>query len=218
MRREQVCKDLEISKLMCIFRGAQISEQDLYDAVQAVIDGGGKFIEITYNHPGGKEGMAAIRQLKKRFGNSIYVGAGTILNVQEALEAIEAGSDFIVAPSLNKEVIDLCHEQDLMCMPGACTSTEVVQAYEYGADFVKLFPAGVLGMDYANALMKPLGFIRYFAVCKMDEKMFEECLANGFSGAGVSSSINDPKLIAAKDFDKIREKTAAYVSIAKKYS
>lgn len=216
--REHVVKELERYKLMCIFRGAQITEEDLYEAVQAVIDGGAKFVEITYNHPSGIEGMNAIRLLKKRFDDRIYVGAGTILNASEALQAIEAGADFIVAPSLNKEVIDICHEHDLMCMPGACTSTEVVQAYEYGADFVKLFPAGVLGMEYASALMKPLGFIRYFAVCKMDEVMFEECLKTGFCGAGISSSINDTKLIQQKAFDQIREKTAAYVKIAQKYN
>lgn len=218
-KREQVVSELEKEKAMYIFRAASMQTQDLIDAVQAVKNGGGRLIEITYGHrPQEREkSLAALRLLKHRFGE-LRIGTGTILNAQEAMEALEAGADFIVSPSLHKEVIQAAHQGGVMCMPGACTSTEAVNAHAWGADFVKLFPAGVLGKEYAQALMKPLNFIRYFAVCKMSEEMFEQFLSIGFAGAGISSCINDPSLIAQKRFDLIEERVRRYSAIAARYT
>lgn len=218
--REQLVKDLIKEKVMCIFRGATMDKEELYQAVTATVRAGAKFIEITYDHNQGlgKESMEALRYLKECLPKEIYVGAGTILTPQEVEEAKAAGADFVVAPSLSKQVIELAHAYDMMCMPGVCTATEVVQAHAYGADVVKLFPAGVMGMEYAQALMKPLGFVKYFAVCKMSEAMFEECLQNGFIGAGISSSINNAELIKGAQYDAICEKTRGYINIAQNYT
>lgn len=216
--REHLMQELEAHKAMYIFRGGQMKLDDLKQAVSAVERGGGKFIEITCDHNGKQaESMEAIRFLKKTFQDRLWIGAGTILNQAEAETAIQAGSDFIVSPSLHKEVIDLTHHYERMCMPGACTCTEVVQAMQWDADFIKLFPIGVLGLDYAKALMKPIRSPRYFAVCNMDETMFADCLAAGFSGAGISSKINAPQLIAERRFDLIEERVRRYTQIARQY-
>ena len=131
--------------------------------------------------------------------------------------AHEAGASFVVSPVLDKGVIEEAARLDLMCMPGAGSATEALRAYEWGADYVKLFPAGEMGIGYARALMAPLGFIKYFAVCRMTPGFFEECLRAGFAGAGVSSCINAPELIASRAFDEIERRVAEYVAIAARF-
>lgn len=217
-KREKVIQALEHYKTMYIFRAADMNIHDVIQAVEAVKKGGGKLIEITYSHKndGYKQSIQAIEALKCTFPD-LYIGAGTILTKEETVQCLQAGADFIVSPSLHKEVIDTAHSFNTMCMPGACTSTEVVHAQAWGADFVKLFPAGVLGIEYAKAIMKPLNFIRYFAVCNMNDQLFEQFLNIGFSGAGISSCINDPQIISEKRFDIIEQRVRRYTEIAARY-
>ncbi len=217
--RETVVEELDRAKLMCIFRGGKLSDDELRRACQAVLDGGARIVELTYNHNDDKveETPRAIALLRETFGDDLMVGSGTTLSVEEVAMAHEAGASFVVAPVLDRSVIEEAARRDLMCMPGAGSATEALRAHEWGADYVKLFPAGEMGIGYAKALMAPLGFIKYFAVCRMTPEFFEECLRAGFAGAGVSSCINAPELIAAGAFDEIERRVAEYVAIAARY-
>ena len=207
--REAVVEELDRAKLMCIFRGGRLSDDELRRSCQAVLDGGARIVELTYNHNDDKveETPRAIALLRETFGDDLMVGSGTTLNVEEVRMAHEAGASFVVSPVLDKGVIEEAARLDLMCMPGAGSATEALRAYEWGADYVKLFPAGEMG----------LGFIKYFAVCRMTPGFFEECLRAGFAGAGVSSCINAPELIASRAFDEIERRVAEYVAIAARF-
>lgn len=217
--RSSVVEALDRSKLMCIFRGGKQSDEELKRACQAVLDGGARLVELTYNHNDGREDETprAIAMLHETFGADLMLGSGTTLSVGEVRMAYEAGASFVVAPVLDRGVMEEASRLDLMCMPGAGSATEALQAHRWGADFVKLFPAGEMGLGYAKALMAPLGFIKYFAVCRMTPEFFESCLRAGFAGAGVSSCINAPDLIGSGAFDEIERRVAEYVDIASRY-
>lgn len=216
-RRDDVVNTLKEEKIMCIFRGGKMSYEDLKSCVIACQNAGAHLIEITYSHDEPRKSLEYISTLKKQFGDSMFIGAGTVLRLSEAKEVIDAGGDFNVAPSLNLDVLTYTHENDRMCMPGVASATEAVIAYDAGADFLKLFPALAMGFDYAEALMKPLNFPNFFAVCKMTEENFEKCLEIGFAGAGISSRINNTEIIEKKEFDVIQHRLKKYLEISKRY-
>lgn len=214
MNKKQTLDLLKEKKLIFIFKTQRIQDDDLVQAVQAVVQGGGKFIELTYDQPTGDACAHALGLLKEKFGDQIILGTGTILDEQQAQKAIDAGSEYIVAPNLSKEVSKLCQEKDLMYMPGVFTGTEVVNAWKWGADVLKLFPGCEITLDYAETLMGVIPVLPYFAVCKMDEKMFKKCLKIGYIGAGISRAVNNQKLIASGDFKEIEKRTRRFVEIA----
>lgn len=214
MNKKETLDALKADKLIFIFKTQRIEDDDLLHAVQAVVAGGGRFIELTYDQPTGQACVHALKLLKEHFGDQIILGTGTILDEQECQNAIEAGSEYIVAPNLSKEVSQLCIKHDLMYMPGVFTGTEVVNAWKWGADVLKLFPGCEISLDYAQTLMGVIPVLPYFAVCKMDEAMFEQCLKIGYIGAGISRAINNRELIASKDFAEIERRTRRFVEIA----
>lgn len=217
--RRTVVEELDRAKLMCIFRGGKMSDDELKRACQAALDGGARLVELTYSHNDNMvaDTPRAISLLHEAFGDDLMIGSGTTLSADEVRMAHEVGASFVVAPVLDRTVIEEAARLDLMCMPGAGSATEALQAHKWGADYVKLFPAGEMGIGYAKALMAPLGFIKYFAVCRMTPEFFEECLKAGFAGAGVSSYINAPELIASGAFDEIERRVSEYVNIAARY-
>lgn len=218
MRSEQILNDLYKHKFMCIFRVNEVDENILVKASLACVQGGARFIEITYNHEEYEEKtLQVISKIKNALQGQAYVGAGTILNLDEAKRVVASGADFIVAPTLSKQVLHYAKEQDIYYMPGIFTASEACEAYSDGAKLVKLFPTGEVGLDYAKALMKPLGFIKYFAVGKMTPEFFEECMKLGFAGAGISSSINQKEILLSENYDLIRQKVQVYAEIAKRY-
>ncbi|EOS62031.1 2-dehydro-3-deoxyphosphogluconate aldolase/4-hydroxy-2-oxoglutarate aldolase [Firmicutes bacterium M10-2] len=212
--KQETLNALKEEKLIFIFKTQRIEDDDLLRAVQAVVSGGGRFIELTYDQPTGQACVRALKLLKEHFGNQIILGTGTILDEQECQNAIEAGSEYIVAPNLSREVSQLCLKYDLMYMPGVFTGTEVVNAWKWGADVLKLFPGCEISLDYAQTLMGVIPVLPYFAVCKMDEEMFEKCLKIGYIGAGISRAINNCELIASKNFSEIEQRTRRFVKIA----
>ena len=215
--KQKMLDELLKEKLIFIFKTQRINDADLVKAVQAVVNGGGRFIELTFDQPEGAACCHALPLLKKHFGGKIILGTGTILDEDQAQKAIDAGTEYIVAPNLSKEVCDLCKEKDLMYMPGVFTGTECVNAWKWGADILKLFPGCEITLDYAETLMGVVNVLPYFAVCKMDEKMFEDCLKIGYVGAGISRAVNSRELIEKGDFQEIEKRTRKFVEIAAGY-
>lgn len=218
--KETVCDALMQEKMMCIFRVEDIEDRVVIKAAISCVEAGAKFIEITYNHNGLHEKtMKIVSQIKTQLkGSGAYVGVGTILTINEAKEAIDAGSDFIVAPIFDTETQEYANAHDIYYMPGIFTASEACAAYKGGAKIVKLFPTGEVGLDYAKALMKPLGFIKYFAVGKMSPELYEECLKTGFVGAGISSSINSREILLKENYSLIRERVKEYKHIVYKFN
>lgn len=126
------------------------------EVVAALQRAGISAVEITVEHP---DGLASIRRLKEEFQDGMLLGAGTVLDAETAKSAIDAGADFLVTPVVRADVIAMANRYGLLVASGAMTPTEIVTAYELGADIVKVFPAATLGPDYLKHVKGPLGHI-----------------------------------------------------------
>jgi 2-dehydro-3-deoxyphosphogluconate aldolase/(4S)-4-hydroxy-2-oxoglutarate aldolase len=141
MDRVKLVAELHASRLVAVVRSKTAA--DALALAHAAADGGVKFVEITFSVPGA---LDVIRELARRGG--MHVGAGTVLAPQQAERAIGAGAEFIVSPSLELNLISLCHTVNIACFPGAATPTEIIAAQRARADLVKIFPADLLGGPY----------------------------------------------------------------------
>ena len=203
-------------RITAILRG--IDEKQLPFVVQALFDGGIRLLEVTFNQKSPsrlEETTAAIRWTKDNFGEELLVGAGTVMSVQEVTTAKQAGAEFILAPNVDETVIRAAVEQGLCAIPGAMTPTEIARGYAAGAQIIKLFPAGNLGLDYCKAVMAPLNHIPMIAVGGVDRHNLPAFLKAGFIGAGIGSSLTDKKLIQAKDYAGLKALAEEFVKAAR---
>src|SRR5262249_54514095 len=151
------------------------------------------------------------------FGERVWLGAGTILAPKTGRMALLAGAEYLVAPTLNLEVIKLCQRYNKLVMPGALTPTEILTAWEAGADIVKVFPADVVGPTFFKAIRGPLPQIRVMPTGGVDLKTAAAFLAAGACCLGVGGQLVDPEAIKQKNFDKIRDLARQYVDIVKAF-
>jgi 2-dehydro-3-deoxyphosphogluconate aldolase/(4S)-4-hydroxy-2-oxoglutarate aldolase len=155
MSSQQTLQTLLETKIVAIVRSP--SSAELVQVARALFDGGIRAIEVTFTVP---NAIRVLEQIAAELGQDIVLGAGTVLDAETARLAILAGAEFIVAPNTNAEVIQMCRRYSKVVIPGAFTPTEVVHAWELGADIVKIFPAEVGGPAYIRALKAPLPHIR----------------------------------------------------------
>lgn len=181
---------------------AQKSEK-LLQAMEALRAGGVNAMEVTLTTP---DALAVITQAREQFGDAVLVGAGTVLDPESARAAILAGAQFIVTPTLKLETIALCRRYGVPVMPGAYTPTEILTAWEAGADIVKLFPAEIGGAPYLKAVKAPLPQIRIAPTGGVDEHTAAYFLKAGASALGVGSALVNQKLMDANDFATITER------------
>lgn len=186
----------------------------LVEVVKALADGGVTVAEVTFTVP---NALDVIRAAKQQLGDRILLGAGTVLDPETARAAFLAGAEFLVSPSLNLDVIKMCRRYDKLIMPGAFTPTEVVTAWEAGADIVKIFPAEVVGPAFFKALRGPLPQVKLMPTGGVDLTTASEFLKAGAVCLGVGSQMVDPKLVAARDFAKITALAKQYVEIVKQH-
>src|SRR4051794_27425704 len=184
--------------------------QQLVDVLRALADGGVTVAEITMTVP---NALDVIKQARAALGDRVLLGAGTILDSETARAAILAGAEYIVAPTLNLEVIRLCRRYDKVVMPGAFTPTEILAAWEAGADIVKVFPADVVGPAFFKALKGPLPQIRLMPTGGVDLTTAGAFLKAGACCLGVGSQLVEPAAIAARDFNRIRDLARQYAAI-----
>ncbi len=144
-------------------------------------------------------------------------GAGTVLDTETARAALLAGAEYIVSPTLNVDVIRLCRRYDKAIMPGSFTPTEILTAWEAGADVVKVFPADVGGPAYLKAIRGPLPQIRLMPTGGVDLETAHSFLEAGACCLGVGSALVDPKAIAAGDFGRIRDLAAQFAAIVQQF-
>lgn len=212
MKQDVINKILE-EKLVVIVRG--IKSKAIIPLAEAMYAGGIRALELTYNasNPAEDEEVANnIRKLTEHFGDKMMIGAGTVLNTKQVELTKAAGGKFIISPNVNVQVIAKTCELGMVSIPGALTPTEAQQAYEAGADFVKLFPITNLGSGYVKAMKAPLSHIRFLGVGGIDENNMAEYLKAGVCGFGIGSNIVDKKLIEAEDYDAITELARIYTA------
>lgn len=186
----------------------------LVEVARALADGGVTVVEITLTVPGA---LDVVRQVRQALKDRVLLGAGTILDPETGRAAILAGAEYLVAPTLNLDVIRLCQRYSKLVMPGAFSPTEVLTAWEAGADIVKVFPADVLGPAYFKALRGPLPQVRLMPTGGVDLATAANFLRAGACCLGVGGQLVDARAVAAGDFDRIRELARQYVAIVKKF-
>jgi 2-dehydro-3-deoxyphosphogluconate aldolase/(4S)-4-hydroxy-2-oxoglutarate aldolase len=188
--------------------------QQLVEVVRALVDGGVTVAEITMTVPNALE---VLTQVRKALGDRVLLGAGTVLDPETARAVLLAGAEYIVSPTVNLEVIRLCQRYDKLVMPGAFTPTEILSAWEAGADIVKVFPAEVVGPAYFKALRGPLPQIRLMPTGGVDLKTAGEFLKAGACCLGIGSQLVEPAAVANRDFGRLRELAGQYAAIVKKF-
>ena len=201
-------------KLVVICRG--VYGDDLLNMAKAIYDGGLRCIEVTFDQSdaqGVEKASKAIEQLNGVCGGELLVGAGTVLNAEQVVAAMNAGATYIISPNVDDDVIRLTKELKLVSIPGAMTPSEVAHAYKVGADIVKLFPAGHLGTKYIKELRAPLSHIPLLATGGVNEESLPGFLDAGCAGAGVGGRLADKKLLAEKNYGEIRKRAEAFVSL-----
>lgn len=210
MNKSAILDRILATKIVAVVRSN--SGDQLAKVVEALAEGGVLVSEITFTVPNALE---IIQQVRKAMGDRVILGAGTVLDPETARAAILAGAEFIVSPTVNPETIKLCRRYGVPVMPGAFTPTEILTAWEAGADVVKVFPADVGGPAYLKAVRAPLPQIRMMPTGGVDLTTANAFLDAGACALGVGSALVDPKLVAAGDFATIRERAAQYAALIK---
>jgi 2-dehydro-3-deoxyphosphogluconate aldolase/(4S)-4-hydroxy-2-oxoglutarate aldolase len=147
----------------------------------------------------------------------VLLGAGTVLDTETARLAILAGAEFIVSPAVNLDVIELCRRYSKPVMPGAFTPTEIVTAWQAGADIVKIFPSDVTGPKYLKALRAPLPQIRMMPTGGVNLETAGDFLKAGACALGIGGSLVEPKAVASGDLKRIESLAAQYVQLIKQF-
>lgn len=212
--KAEVCKEVYEKKIIAILRG--IDPGKVVQVANALYAGGITMLEVTFN-PKEKESqyqstVTSISRICQECGEQLIVGAGTVLTPEMVVYAHNAGAKFVITPTVSEEVIRLASSLGMMTMPGAYSATEINEAYEYGADFVKVFPASEAGPAYFKAIRGPLGHIPLTAVGGVNEDNAADFLKAGAVGLGIGGNLVDKKLIDSGDFNGITEIARRYVS------
>lgn len=184
------------------------SSDQLLHAAEAIRAGGVCAIEVTMTTPGA---LAVIEQATMRYGQEVIFGAGTVLDAESARAAILAGAQFIVAPSLDLKTIEVCRRYSVSVFPGAFTPTEIITAWQAGADMVKVFPASLGGPALIKALKAPLPQIDLVPVGGVELENAAEFIRAGASALGVGSALVDQKLLDARDFTTLTERARRFI-------
>jgi 2-dehydro-3-deoxyphosphogluconate aldolase / (4S)-4-hydroxy-2-oxoglutarate aldolase len=210
MTREQNLARVLESGLVAVVRFAD--PEPLVRVLGALADGGFTVAEVTLTVPNALE---VIREAKRQLGDRVLLGAGTVLDTETARAAILAGAEFLVSPTVNRDVIQLARRYDKVIMPGAFTPTEILTAWEAGADIVKVFPADVLGAGFFKAMRGPLPQVKLMPTGGVDLQTGPDFLRAGAVCLGVGGQLVDPKHVSSGNFTAIRDLAASYVRMVR---
>ena len=200
MPRAEVVRRIEALGVIAVVRlddSAQL--RPVVDALVAAEIGA---VELTMTTPGALEALASVAAT---YGDRVLLGVGSVLDAETARLAILAGAHFVVAPTCCVEVVEMCHRYGIVAMPGAYTPTEVVAAWQAGADFIKLFPAGTLGPDYIAMLREPLPQLRIVPTGGVNADNAGAFLAAGAVAVGVGGSLVDRTAVSRGDYTRLIE-------------
>ena len=211
MEKLRNLKRLTDSGLVAVIRRPK-AEQIAFIA-EALVNGGVGALEITVDTPGV---FRMIEQLKQEFGQRVLVGAGTVLDAATAKTAIEAGSDFIFSPTLDEKTIEMTIRYGKISIPGVMTPTEIVKAYQAGADILKVFPASSLGPNYFRELRGPLGHIPAMPTGGVSLDNVEQFIKNGAVAVGVGGTLMNKEALETGRFDVIEDTARKFVRLIEK--
>ena len=197
--RQQVLEAVERAGIVAVIR---IKEPERLKAVvDAIAEGGVRVLEVTMTVP---NAVKLIADLAPRMPAGFLLGAGTVVDADTARQVIDAGARFIVSPVFRQEVIDACHERDVSAMPGCFSPTEILNAWDGGADVVKVFPATALGPGYIKDVRAPLPQVKLMPTGGVTLDNAGDWIRAGAVAVGVGTSLLDAKAIAAGNYDVLR--------------
>ena len=208
---DEVLEIIRREHLVAILRGLPMDRID--GVVRALIAGGVRVLEFTFDHDREnyrRENTDKIRYVTEHYGDTVAVGCGTALSVHEVSAAHEAGAGLVISPDVNLEVIRRARELGMVSMPGALTPTEIVTAWNAGADIVKLFPAGELGVGYIKAVRGPLKHIPMSAVGGVKPDNVRDFLNAGVCGFGVGGPLVLADAVREGDYAAIEARAKAF--------
>ena len=211
MTKQEVLQKIREVGILPVVRAA--SAEEAMRAIEAVKTGSIDIFEITMTVP---DAINLIKNLTAKFGETALIGAGTVLTPEQAQDCIAAGAKFIISPALNLETIKICNEKDVAVMPGALTPTEIVTAWNAGADCVKVFPAGALGgANYIKSLKAPLPNIEIIPTGGVSLKTAADFIKAGAFALGVGADLVDLEALREGNDYILIERARQYVEIVR---
>jgi 2-dehydro-3-deoxyphosphogluconate aldolase/(4S)-4-hydroxy-2-oxoglutarate aldolase len=211
MNKQEVLQRIHEVGVVPVVRAA--SPEEAIQVVEAIKTGGLAILEITMTVP---RAVKVIEEVASRYGDEVLVGAGTVLDPETARDCILAGARFVVSPSLNVRTIEFCQQSSIAVFPGALTPTEVVTAWQAGADAVKVFPCGAVGgAKYLASLKAPLPQIEMIPTGGVSLSTAAGFIAAGAFALGVGADLVDLAAIRAGEPEKVAQAASAYVAAVK---
>jgi len=211
IKKQRTISEIKEKKIIAILRNVPLDK--LVNTVKAIVDGGISLIEIAHNQKAKnciEDNAAAIKMIKERFKEAVTLGSGTVMNKEQVDSAVQAGADFILSPNFKPEVILRANELEVVVIPGALTPSEIVDAYECGADFIKLFPVDNLGLSYVKAIKGPLNYIPLIGVGGITSENFVDYLDSGMEGISVGSYLANDALINEDNYAEIERRARIF--------
>ena len=213
--RADIISQIKANKVIAILRNVHLDK--IEKTVEALYKGGIRCLEITFCQESDTCVEDTVQSI--RIANSLFedllVGAGTVITEEQLLCASDAGVEFIISPTVNLELITLATEKKLLAIPGALTPTEILQAYNAGAGFVKVFPANNLGPKYIKAISSPLGHIPLMAVGGINLTNILDYYKVGCCSFGIGGNLVNMTMINKGDFEGLTYLAQQYVKIVK---
>lgn len=205
MNREKIEGLIKKERCIAIVRG--IPKEHILHVANALYDGGIYLIEVTFDQKSDdyRNTLSSIQAIHQEMGEKICVGAGTVITREQLLLAKEAGAQYIISPDTNVEIIKETVANQMVSIPGALTPTEAVSAYEAGASFVKIFPAGNLGASYIKSIASPLSHIPFMAVGGVNALNAHEFIEAGACGVGVGGNLVNDIWVKNREYNKITQ-------------
>ncbi len=207
MNKAHVINQIRETGIVPVIRAA--SEDEARKLIEAILTGGISIFEVTITVP---NAVSLIKSLVADFGDKAIIGAGTVLDVAAAQNCLAAGAKFIVSPALNSKVIEICRQANTAVFPGALTPTEIVAAWQAGADAVKIFPANAVGgANYLKAIKAPLPQIELMPTGGVTLATIGDFIRAGAIAVGVGSDLADIQAIRAGETEKVTQTSRAFV-------
>ncbi|MGB5933071.1 MAG: bifunctional 4-hydroxy-2-oxoglutarate aldolase/2-dehydro-3-deoxy-phosphogluconate aldolase [Anaerolineae bacterium] len=207
MHRDEQVRLIEESGIIAIVRFDR--PEQLIQVAQAIRAGGVGIIEFTMTTP---NALDIIEESGREFGDEVLLGAGTVLDAETARAAILAGAEFIVSPTLDPEVIEVCRRYSKVVIPGAFTPTEILTAWQRGADFVKVFPASLGGPGYLKAIRGPLPQVKLIPVGGVSLENTADFIKAGAVAVAVGGNLVKKRAIAEGNFPELTETARQFVA------
>lgn len=211
MNKNEVLQKIKEIGVVPVVRAS--SADEALRVIDAIREGGVPVLEITMTVPGA---IKVIEEAAKRYGSEVLVGAGTVLDAETARACMLAGAQFVVSPALNLDTIAICRRYSIAVMPGALTPTEVVTAWQAGADVVKVFPCGAMGgASYLKSLKAPLPQVEMIPTGGVSLKTGADFIAAGAMALGVGADLVDTAAIKQGNPQKVTDAARQYVELVR---